>query len=319
MNIVVLDGYALNPGDLSWDGVASGEKIQIYERTADAELLGRAEDAEILVTNKTPINAGAIAKLPKLKMIAVTATGYNVVDVAAARSRGIPVCNVPAYSTDSVAQHTIALLLELTSRVGLHAGAVMAGAWQSSPDFCAVLSPLMELAGKKFGIVGFGSIGRRTAKIAAALGMSILVAQRKKPHAPQDFAFTELPLVELFAAADVVSLHCPLTSENGGFINAPLLAKMKPTAYLLNTARGGLVNETDLAAALRAGTIAGYGADVLAVEPPASGNVILTAPRTVLTPHIAWASAEARRRCMAITAKNVAAFVAGSPINVVNA
>jgi glycerate dehydrogenase len=318
MRIVVLDGFTINPGDNPWDGVSRLGSLTVFERTPHGLLVDRAFPADILITNKVVIDAAALEKLPNLRFIAVTATGHNVVDAAAAGRRGIPVSNVPEYGTDAVAQHVIALLLELTNRVGLHDAAVKNGEWGISPDFCFWKAPLAELAGKKMGLVGFGDIGRRTATIAHALGMDVLAVSPSHKAAPPLLPVTWTGLPELFAEADVVSLHCPLTADNAGFINRQLLARMKPSSYLINTARGGLINEADLADALNGGVIAGAALDVVSAEPIHPDNPLLTARNCIITPHIAWASLEARKRLMAKTAANVEAFLAGKSLHVVN-
>jgi glycerate dehydrogenase len=318
MKIVVLDGYTLNPGDNPWDELACCGELAVYDRTPPGQVVARAAGAEIVLTNKTGLNAGAIAALPQLRFIAVLATGYNVVDVAAARRRGIPVSNVPEYGTTAVAQHTLALLLELCHRVGDHARAVAAGEWIRSPDFCFWLAPPIELAGLTIGIVGFGRIGRRVAALAHAFGMRVIAASRSRAGAPAYDGFDWRSIAELFAEADVISLHCPLTDDNACFVDAALLARMKPTALLLNTARGGLIDEAALAAALAAGRPAGAALDVLSSEPPRSDNPLLEAPNCLITPHLAWASLPARRTLMAATVRNVEAFVAGHPTHVVN-
>ncbi|HXQ24655.1 MAG TPA: D-2-hydroxyacid dehydrogenase [Candidatus Acidoferrales bacterium] len=307
MRIVVLDGYTLNPGDNPWDEVARLGELTVYERTPTEHIVPRARDADVILTNKTPLTAATLAQLPALRFISVLATGYNIVDTEAARRRGIPVSNVPEYGTDSVAQHVFALLLELCHHVGLHDSAVKSGEWTRSPDFCFWKSPPLELAGLTMGIIGFGRIGRRVGALAQALGMRVVTAGRGMA----DFW-------KVFSAADVVSLHCPLTSENAGFVNRELLQRMKPSAFFVNTARGGLVDERALAEALNAGVLAGAAVDVVAVEPMRADNPLLTARNCVITPHIAWASLAARRRLMATTVQNVAAFLAGQPINVVN-
>ncbi len=318
MKIVVLDGLTLNPGDNPWSEVEALGEFTVYDRTAPEKIMERAGQAEIVVTNKTLLRDETLIRLPRLRLIAVTATGYNVVDVAAAGRLGIPVVNVPEYGSASVAQHAISLLLELTNRVGLHADEVQSGAWQNAPDFSFTRSPLIELAGKRFGVIGFGRIGQQTARIAHALGMEILVRNHRPKDSPSDLPVTRVDLPELFATADVVSLHCPLTNDNGGFVNARVLSSMKRTAFLVNTARGALINEWDLAEALQAGTIAGAALDVLSVEPPAPENPLLTAPRCIITPHNAWATLEARQRLMSATAANIRAFLDGTPTNVVN-
>ncbi|MBI1921229.1 MAG: D-2-hydroxyacid dehydrogenase [Geobacter sp.] len=318
MRIVVLDGFTLNPGDNPWDGLARLGELTVHDRTPPGLLIDRAFPADVLITNKAVIDAAALEKLPNLRFIAVTATGYNVVDAAAAGRRGIPVANVPEYGSDAVAQHVIALLLELTNHVGLHDGAAKGGEWGKSHDFCFWKVPLVELAGKKLGLVGFGNIGRKTAAIAHALGMEILVFAPRAKTAPPLLPVTWTGLSELFVEADVISLHCPLTSDNAGFVNRELLSCMKPSAFLINTARGGLINEADLADALNGGVIAGAAVDVVSAEPIHANNPLLSARNCIITPHIAWASLEARKRLMARTVANVEAFVAGSPVNVVN-
>jgi glycerate dehydrogenase len=313
MKITILDGWTTNPGDLSWESLARLGELTVHDRTAAGDIVPRAAGADVLLTNKTPLDAAALAALPGLKCIGMLATGYNVVDVAAARARGIPVCNVPEYGTPNVAQATFALLLELTNHVGRHAELVRAGRWTACPDFCFWEGDLVELSGLALGIVGYGRIGRAVATIGRAFGMRILAHGRR----PGDDA-ERVDLDTLLRESDVVSLHCPLTPETREIIAAPSLAKMKPTALLLNTSRGPLVNEADLAAALDAGRIAGAGLDVLAVEPPPASNPLLRARNCIVTPHIAWATRAARRRLIAVTAENVRAFAAGAPQNVVN-
>jgi glycerate dehydrogenase len=311
--IVVLDGHTANPGDLSWEPFHRLGELTVHDRTAPGDVVTRAADAEVVLTNKTVLTAEAIAALPRLKLICVLATGYNVVDVAAAKARGIPVCNVPEYSTPNVAQAVFALLLELTNRTGHHDASVHAGRWAACPDFCYWDGDLVELAGLTFGIVGHGRIGRAVGRVARAFEMKVIYHRRNHDGDPGC-----VDLDTLFSESDVVSLHCPLTPETNAFVNARRIEQMKPTAFLLNTARGALVNEADLAAALSAGRIAGAGLDVLSVEPPSPSNPLLTAPRCVITPHIAWATRDARRRLLETTAGNVAAFLAGSPRHVVN-
>jgi glycerate dehydrogenase len=303
----VLDGHTLNPGDNPWDPVARFGELTVFDRTPSSLLVERALDAEIVLTNKTPLDAQTIGALPRLRFIAVLATGYDVVDVAAARASGVPVSNVPEYGTESVAQHTFALLLELGNQTGTHTAAVAASEWSRSPDFSYWKAAPVELAGLTMGIVGSGRIGRRVAGIARAFGMRVITASSRRADREQ--------LLELFAAADVVSLHCPLTAENAGFVDRELLRRMKPTAFLLNTARGGLVDEAALRAALEAGELAGAGLDVASREPIDPANPLLGAPNLVLTPHLAWASLAARKRLMEATARNVEAFLAGAPIN----
>jgi len=318
MRIVCLDGYTLNPGDNPWTEVEKLGQLVVYDRTDDSDVVERAAGAEIVLTNKTRLTAQVLEKLEDCRFVSVLATGYNVVDVAAARGRGIIVSNVPVYGTDSVAQFVFALLLEVCHHVGLHSGLVHEGAWGEADDFCFWRAPLVELAGKKMGIVGFGRIGTRVAELAHAFGMEVLAHDvvQVRPPAYEAFAFVELN--EIFSQADVVSLHCPQTAENVGMVNREMLGLMKPTAVLINTARGALVNETDLAEALNAGKIAAAAADVLSHEPPQPDNPLLTARNCLITPHIAWATLEARKRLMKTTAENIAAFIKGSPINVVN-
>jgi glycerate dehydrogenase len=315
MKIVVLDGHTLNPGDLSWDELCRFGSCEIYDRSQPDQVVERARGAAVVLTNKVTIDRAAIEALPDLRLIAVTATGYNMVDTAAARARGVLVCNVPEYGTPNVAQAVFALLLELANRTGHHAQTVRDGRWCTSPDFCYWDFPLIELNGLTMGIVGYGRIGRAVARIAQGFGMRVL-AYRRHPQAEAGVEFTEVDA--LFRRSDVVSLHAPLTSENREMVNAARLAEMKPTAYLINTARGGLVNEPDLADALNRGRIAGAGLDVLTVEPPACDNPLLAARNCVITPHIAWASPTARRRLLGETVRNVEAFLAGTPRNVVN-
>jgi glycerate dehydrogenase len=315
LKIVVLDGFTLNSGDLSWEPLAPFGTLAIHDRTPENEVVARCRDAAIVVTNKVPLTKATLQRLPQLKLIAVLATGYNIVDIEAAREKGIVVCNVPAYGTASVAQHTFALLLELTNNVGLHAQSAAAGEWQRSPDFAYTIKPVMELAGKTLGIVGFGHIGQQTARIGAAFGMKILYNSRSEKNID---SATYADMEKLFAQSDAVTLHCPLTPENKGFVNKALLSLMKPSAFLINTARGPLIQEQDLADALNNGTIAGAALDVLSIEPPQETNPLLKARNCIITPHIAWISLEARQRIMAVTAQNIANFLKGNAINVVN-
>ncbi len=318
MNIVVLDGHTLNPGDNPWDELAGLGKLTVHARTAPSEVVERAREADILLTNKTRLPAEVIGNLPRLKFVAVLATGYDVVDVAACAGRGIPVSNVPGYGTASVAQHVFALVLELANEAGSHDAAVRAGEWRG-PDWCFWKRPVLELSGRTMGIVGLGSIGRAVAHLAHAFGMRVAAhsRSRREPLPYPGFAWLDLP--ELFAESDVISLHCPQTRDNAGFVDKSLIARMKPEAMLINTARGGLVNEADLAAALNAGAIRGAGLDVVSVEPIRPDNPLLTARNCVITPHMAWASREARKRLMDASAGNVRAFLAGRPVNVVDA
>jgi len=316
MKIVILDGYTLNPGDLDWSPLSALGEFTVYDRTPPELTSERAVGADILLTNKTPLPRSAIESLPDLKFIGVLATGYNVVDIAAAKERGIPVANVPGYGTTAVAQHVFALLLELTQRTGLHSDSVRAGEWTRSPDWCYWRTPLVELAGLTMGIVGYGAIGQAVARIALAFGMKVIAATRTPRDAVDGVTFTQMD--DLFRRADVVSLHCPLTPETQGMVNAVRLATMKPTAFLINTGRGPLVVEQDLAEALRNARIAGAAVDVLATEPPPADNPLLTAPHCLITPHIAWAPRASRQRLMDAVVENVRAFLAGAPVNVVN-
>ena len=316
--IVVVDGYTLNPGDNPWTPLSELGTLEVYDRTAPEEIPTLADRADVLITNKCAISGEAIERLPQLKFIAVTATGYNIVDVKAARRRNIPVSNVPEYANQTVAQFTWALILELCHRVGLHAKSVASGEWTRSPDFCYWKSPQIELAGKRLGLVGYGRIARNVAAIGRAFGMQVLASGRPGSRVPIGEDIEWLSTDELFATADVVSLHCPLTSETENMVNAQRLAQMRPDAFLVNTSRGGLVVERDLADALRDGTIAGAAVDVVSKEPIEGDNPLLGAPNCLITPHMAWCSLAARRRLMKATADNVRAFLAGTPINVVN-
>lgn len=315
--IVVLDGFTMNPGDLDWDSLRGLGQCEIHERTEPEEIAARASGAQVLLTNKCQLCRGTVEHLPDLRFISVTATGVNVVDLAAARDRGIVVSNAPAYGTASVAQHVFALLLELTQRSGHHAQTVAAGRWSACPDFCYSDFPLVELAGLTLGIVGYGAIGRAVARIGAAFGMRVLASTRTPREASDGVEF--VPLDDVFHQADVVTLHCPLTPETSGLVNSRRIASMKPTAFLINTGRGPLIVEADLAAALDAGWIAGAGLDVLSVEPPDDDNPLLRAKNCIITPHIAWATRASRARLMEITVANVRAFLAGRPQNVVTA
>ena len=318
MKMVVLDGYTLNPGDNPWDEVARFGELTVYDRTPDELILERSAGARVLLTNKTPLSSQTLSALPDLKLICVLATGYNVVDLEKSAQLGIPVVNVPEYGSDSVAQHAIALLLELTNRVALYDAAVQRGEWTESEDFTLVAEPLTELAGRTMGIVGLGRIGGRVAQVAHALGMEIVAHNTRSRVAPEGVPVQWLTLEELFAKADVVSLHCPLTAQNQGMVNAALLGLMPSHALLINTSRGALINEQDLANALNRGVIAGAALDVTAREPIPADSPLLGARNCIITPHIAWATLAARKRLMATTAQNIAAWLAGAPQNVVN-
>ena len=318
MKIVVLDGRTLNSDPKAWAGLNRFGEVVYHDISEPGEVLSRSQGADVLVVNKCPIRAAVIEKLPALRFIAVTATGFDCVDVDAARSRGVPVSNVPEYGTDSVAQTTFALLLELCQHVGLHAEAVRAGEWTRQADFSMRKTPLIELANKTMGIVGYGRIGRRVAEIARAFGMKTIAHRPSGKAGSIDGSLPTCGLDELFERADVVSLHCPLTPETRGMVNRERLRRAKPTAFLVNTARGALVVEQDLADALNAGEIAGAAVDVVAQEPITADNPLLTAKNCLITPHNAWATAEARARLLEATIANIAAFAAGAPTHVVN-
>ncbi len=317
MKIVVLDGYTLNPGDLSWEVLKSLGDCTIHDRTAPGDVVARAAGADILLTNKTVLSRETLGQLPDLKFISVMATGFNIVDSAAARERGIPVSNVPAYGTRSVAQMTMALLLELAQRAGHHSATTREGRWFACPDYCYWDYPLVELDGLAFGVVGYGRIGQAAAELAAAFGMKILAHTRTRP-AVSGGAVEFVSLERLFRESDVVSLHCPLTSDTKNVVNATSLSWMKPSAFLLNTSRGGLVDEAALAEALNSGRIAAAAVDVVSVEPPVPGNPLFTARNCVITPHIAWASRSARGRLLQATVDNLRSFLSGTARNVVN-
>ena len=320
MKIVILDGYVENPGDLSWDGLAALGDLTVYDRTSltdEQEIIDRIGDAEIVFTNKTPISRHVIDACPSLKFISMLATGYNVVDYAYAREKGIPLSNVPTYGTASVSQFAIALLLEVCHHVAHHDRAVHEGRWETSADWCFWDYPLIELAGKTMGIIGFGRIGQQTGRIAKALGMKIL-AHDSRPNDTGREIGEYVDLDTLLRESDVVALHCPLFPETKGIINRDTLAKMKPTAILLNNSRGPLVVEQDLADALNEGTIYAAAVDVVDTEPIRGDNPLLTAKNCLITPHISWAPKESRQRIMDCSIENVKAFLAGSPIHVVN-
>ena len=314
MKIIVLDGYGLNPGDLNWEGFESLGELTVYDRTLPSELMERAAGAEVLVTNKTLITAENMAALPELKYIGVLATGYNVVDIDAAKARGIVVTNIPAYSTASVAQMVFAHILNITQRVGYYADENKQGRWTKNADFCYWDTQLVELQGKKMGIVGLGNIGQATARIAQAFGMEVCVYS-SKPQFVLPSGIKKMDLDELFAECDVISLHCPLTPDTKEMVNAERLSKMKSNAILINTGRGPLINEQDLSNALNEGRIAAAGLDVLSVEPSVEGNPLLTARNCFITPHIAWATLEARTRLMEIAVQNLKSYLNGQIIN----
>lgn len=323
MKIVVLDGHAVNPGDLSWEPLKELGELEVYERTPEEKIMERAEGADIILTNKIEFTAERIAKLPNLKYIGVQATGYNIVDIEAAAEKGIIVTNVPAYSTDSVAQFVFALTLEIAHHVGEHNRVVKAGKWSKAEDFCFWEYPLIELKGKSMGIIGYGNIGQRTAEIALAFGLKVIVYDRSpaKKIAAEDIMTAQiefLELEELYDKADIISLHCPLTKETEGLINQASISKMKDGVIIINTARGGLIVEEDLKTALDNGKVYGAAVDVLANEPPSQDNPLLKSDKTIITPHIAWASKETRQRLLDIVVENIKSFINGQPINQVN-
>ncbi len=322
MKIVVLDGYTLNPGDLSWDGIKSYGELTVYDRTTydlnDKDLIiERCKDADIVFTNKTPISKEIMDSLTNLKYIGVLATGYNVVDVDAAKEKGIVVTNIPSYGTDAVAQMTFALLLELSNYVGAHSEAVFNGEWTSKSDFCFWKYPLIELSGKTIGIIGYGRIGQAVSKIAQAFGLKVLATGKGKTASFESPNLKFVELDELFSNSDVISLHCPLTDSTKGIINKDNIAKMKNNALIINTARGMLVVEEDLANALNNGRIAGAAIDVVSIEPIREDNALLKAKNCIITPHIAWATKESRERLMNIAVDNLNAYLEGKPINVI--
>ena len=319
MEIVILDGYTENPGDLSWAGLEALGSLTVYDRTPKEpeEIIRRIGQAEIVITNKTPLTAEIFDRCPRIRYIGLLSTGYNIVDGAAARAHGIPVTNIPSYGTDAVAQAAMALLLEITNQVGHHSIAVREGRWSSCADFCFWDHPLMELAGKTMGIIGFGRIGQATGRIARAFGMDVLATGSKPTEAGQAIG-TYVGLDELLAKADVISLHCPLFPETEGIVNRNTIARMKDGVILLNTGRGQLIVDQDLADALHSGKVRAAGLDVLSQEPPTADNPLLSAPNCFLTPHIAWAAKESRQRLMDTAVDNLRQFLAGKPQNVVN-
>ena len=317
MKIVILDGHALNPGDLSWDFLNQFGSVTVYERTPDELIVPRIGDADIILLNKCPITAATLDACPSIKLICVLATGYNVVDTAAAKAKSIPVCNVPDYGTAAVAQFTFALLLELCHQVGHHGKTVREGKWCNCPDFCYWDTPQMELAGKTLGIIGFGRIGRAVGKIANAFGMKVIAYNRSQCEEGKAIG-SYVNLEELLTTADVISLHCPLSAENTGMINAEAIRKMKDGAILINTARGPLVDESALRAALESGKLRGAACDVISQEPMKENNPLKDAPNCIVTPHMAWAPIESRKRIQDCTQRSIRAFLDGNPINTVN-
>lgn len=318
MKIVVLDGYTENPGDLSWDGLGALGELTVYDRTPADKVVERIGDAQAIYVNKVPIDRGVMEKCGNLRFIGVLATGYNVIDVETAREKGIVVCNIPTYGTQSVAQYAIALLLELCHHVGEHSACVKAGEWTNNADWCFWKHPLIELAGKKMGIIGFGRIGQMTGKLAAALGMEVLAydSYPSASGAPEGCRYTSLD--EVIENSDVISLHCPLFPETKEIINKNTISRMKEGVMIINTSRGPLIREADLAEALKSGKVAGAAVDVVSVEPIREDNPLLTAPNMIITPHIAWAPKESRQRLMDVAVDNLKAYLDGKPSNVVN-
>ncbi len=318
MKIVILDGYTENPGDLSWEGIARLGDLTGYDRTAPEDVISRIGDAEVVFTNKTPITRAVLDACPSIRMISVLATGYNCVDYVYAKEKGIPVTNIPGYGTDSVGQFAIALLLEICHHIGHHNETVHAGRWTNCPDFCYWDYPLVELAGKTMGIIGFGRIGQVVGRVAKAFGMRVLAYSRSESESGKAIADAYVDLDTLLAESDVISLHCPLFPETEGIINRETIAKMKDGVILINNSRGQLIVEQDLADALNSGKIAGAGLDVVSVEPIRMDNPLLGAKNCIITPHISWAAKEARERIMRMAEENLQAFLDGSPIHVVN-
>ena len=317
MKIVILDGYTENPGDLSWSGLEALGELTVYDRTPPEQVADRIGDAEIVILNKTPLPREMLDRCPNVRYIGVLATGYNIVDVQAAKERGIPVCNIPTYGTDAVGQFAIAMLLEICHHVAHHDAAVHEGRWESCPDWCFWDYPLIELAGKTMGIIGFGRIGRTTGRIARALGMQVVACDSIETDEGREIG-RYLPLEELFACSDVIALHCPLFPETQGIINRDTIAKMKDGVILLNNSRGPLIVEQDLADALNSGKVYAAGRDVVSTEPIRGDNPLLKAKNCLITPHISWAPKESRQRLMGIAVESLRAFLDGNPINVVN-
>lgn len=318
MKIVILDGYTTNPGDLSWDFLHRFGEVTVYDRTKPEEIIPRCKDAQIVVTNKTPLTRTEIDQMPKLQFVALLSTGYNVVDGAYLREKGIPLSNIPAYSTSAVAQLVFAFLTAFCNRVALHSDAVRDGAWSACADFCFWKAPLAELSGKTLGIIGFGKIGQKVADIAEAFDMRVLACSGHKTEQSHRKNFAWATAEEIAEQADFITLHCPLTEQTQNLVNADFLARCKPTTYLINTSRGPVVDDQALADALNSGRLAGAGLDVLSVEPPKSDNPLLHAKNCMITPHIAWAAYETRARLLKIFEENIEAFCSGEPIHVVN-
>ena len=318
MKIVILDGHAINPGDLSWDALRALGELEVFDRTPEDAIVTRAREADVLLTTRTPLFARTLKQLKRLRYVGAIFTGYDEIDLKAARELNVLVTNVPTYGTASVAQLVFALLLELCHHVALHSAAAHAGEWSRSPDFSFWRTPMVELQGKTMGIVGFGRIGRRVAEIAIAMGMRVIGADAGRKEVPDWPGFRWCDVDELMAASDVVSLHCPLLTQTRGIVNALSLSKMRPSSFLINTSRGPLVVEQDLADALNDGRLAGAAVDVLSSEPPSLDNPLLRAKNCIVTPHIAWATKEARARLIESAATNLRAFLDGRPVNVVN-
>lgn len=318
MKIAVLDGRILNPGDISWEPISSLGEFTCFDETAPADIRERAAGADVILTNKTPLRRAILKDLPNAKFVGVLATGHDVVDSAAFAERGIPVCNVVAYGVDDVAQHAFALLLELCRRTSDHSRSIKDGEWKACGQWCYWKTTPVNLRGLTMGLVGFGSIGRRVGELASAFGMKVIAHCRTPRNPPHYGSFSFGSIDQVLASSDVISLHCPLTEETQAIIRKETIAKMKDGVFLINTARGPLLNEADVARALKGGKIAGLGADVLAKEPPAAGNPLLTAPNTILTPHMAWATAQSRQNIIDLTAENIRRWQAGTPVNVVN-
>lgn len=314
MKIVVIDGHTLNPGDLSWSELREFGDVTLFDRTQSDEITNRCRQAEIILTNKVPVAAATIEAAKDLKLICVTATGFNIVDIEAAAKRNIPVCNVPNYGTSSVAQHTFALILELANRVGVNSLSVTQGEWERSPDFCFSKGRITELLRKTMGIIGLGKIGSQVARLAAAFEMNVIYySQKKKDNNLATYA----DINEVFSQSDILSLHCPLTRDNNQFVNRTLLSKMKPSAWLINTSRGQLINEKDLADALNTDQLGAAAVDVLSIEPPPATNPLLRAKNCIITPHTAWMSLEARGRILRVTLENIDCYLKGQPQNLV--
>ncbi len=315
MKIVILDGYTINPGDLSWKGLELHGELTVFERTPKELIAERIGDSDAVLTSKCVLSAEVLRQCPNLKYIGILATGINMVDLECAASRGITVTNIPAYSTNSVAQFTFSLLLEVCNQAGIHNEAVHSGSWQSSKDFCFCLTPQMELAGKTIGIIGFGNIGKRVAKIAEAFGLKVLIASSHPDPSFETEAIRFASQDELFASSDIISLHCPLTEKNRGFIDKNTIGKMKDGVILLNTSRGPLINEVNLAQALKSGKVYAAGLDVLSVEPPVDSNPLIGLSNCIVTPHIAWITKESRTRLIHMAVANLEAWLAGKPVN----